>query len=56
MTKQSLSELVPLNPRAIDERTIAERKWREASKAPAPQKPCDIGIFSDEHQQQEMFK
>lgn len=38
-----------------DQKTVAERKWSAPSKAPKPQQPCDIGLFSDEMDQVEMF-
>jgi hypothetical protein len=40
---------------AQDQRTIAERKWQAPVKAPKPQKPCDIGLFSDESRQSSLF-
>jgi hypothetical protein len=36
---------------AADQKTIAERKWSAPVKAPKPQKPCDIGLFSDDANQ-----
>jgi hypothetical protein len=44
-----------LNPRASDEKTVAERKWQAGLKPAKPQQPCDIGLFSDEMDQVEMF-
>lgn len=46
--------LFTLNPLATDQRTLAERKWRGGLKPPKPQKPCDIGLFSDEAAQLDM--
>ena len=46
---------LPVNPRSVDERTVAERKWRAPVKAPANQKPCDVGLFSDDSKQKELF-
>lgn len=43
------------NPANVDEKTVAERKWQAPTKAPAPQKPCDVGLFSDDHKQTELF-
>jgi hypothetical protein len=40
---------------ADDERVVAERKWRAPSLAKAEQKPCDHGLFSDEHKQGSLF-
>lgn len=37
----------PWNRKAADEKAVADRRWRSGSKAKAPQKPCDIGLFSD---------
>jgi hypothetical protein len=46
-----------LNPRSVDERTVAERKWQSGSwiKVKVPQKPCDVGLFSDDSKQEELF-
>ena len=49
-----IADLVPLNPRATDERTIAERKWAAPIRASKPQQPCDHGIFGDEKDQLEL--
>ena len=43
--------MIPLNPRATDERTIAERKWRAPKLTAKPQLPCDHGMFGDEKDQ-----
>jgi hypothetical protein len=43
------------NPRSVDEKVIAERKWQTPTKAPAEQKPCDVGLFSDDSKQEELF-
>lgn len=48
-------ELIPLPPKAIDEKTIAERNWNEPVKAPVAQRPCDVGLFSDDSKQRELF-
>jgi hypothetical protein len=37
-----------LNPRASDEKTVAERKWQAGLKPAKPQQPCDVGLFSDD--------
>lgn len=47
--------LIPLPPKAADEKRVAERKWQEPAKAPAPQRPCDIGLFSDDSKQGDLF-
>jgi len=39
---------------ATDQKTIAERKWQAPSKAPAEQKPCDVGLFSDDAKQPDL--
>jgi hypothetical protein len=49
------SVMIPLNPRATDEKTIAERKWQSGLKPSKPQQPCDVGLFSDDMDQVEMF-
>ena len=41
----------PWNRRELDEKTVAERKWRSGTKAKKPQLPCDHGLFSDEADQ-----
>ena len=43
------------NPRATDEKTVAERAWRAPLKPPAEQKACDLGLFSDDSKQRELF-
>ena len=47
--------MIPLNPRASDEKTVAERKWQAGLKPAKPQQPCDVGLFGDEMDQVEMF-
>lgn len=39
---------------ATDQRTVAERSWQGGSQAAKPQRPCDHGLFSDDHQQSEL--
>lgn len=41
---------------ARDQKTIAERKWQAPSKAPKPQKACDIGLFSDDASQLDLVE
>lgn len=48
--------MIPLNRLATDQKTIAERKWQAPSKAPKPQKACDIGLFSDEASQLDLVE
>lgn len=45
------SVIIPLNPRATDDKTVAERKWAAGLKPAKPQQPCDIGLFSDDANQ-----
>jgi hypothetical protein len=40
---------------AIDQKTVAERKWRSPLKLQAEQKACDAGLFSDDSKQTELF-
>jgi hypothetical protein len=49
---------VPLlrNRLATDQKTVAERQWQKAKLAPAPQKPCDHGLFSDEANQLDLLQ
>jgi hypothetical protein len=44
-----------LNPLAADQRALAERLWSAPVLAPAPQKPCDVGLFSDDSKQGDLF-
>jgi hypothetical protein len=44
-----------LNPRSVDEKTVAERKWTAPLKPKAEQKACDVGLFSDDSKQTELF-
>lgn len=47
--------LIPLPPKAADEKTLCEHKWKEPVKAPVAQRPCDIGLFSDDSKQGDLF-
>lgn len=49
-------ELAVSNPRNVDEKTVAERKWQAPLKPRAEQKACDLGLFSDDSKQEELFK
>ncbi len=40
--------MIPLNPIATDQKTVAERKWRAGMKPRKEQKACDVGLFSDD--------
>lgn len=48
--------MIPLNPLALDQKTVAERKWQAPTKAPKPQAPCDIGLFSDDANQLDLVE
>jgi hypothetical protein len=48
--------MIPLNPRASDEKTVAERKWQAGLKPAKPQLPADIGLFSDDHLQLDLVE
>jgi hypothetical protein len=52
MTQRTLDIV---NALATDQKTVAERAWRAPSKAPAPQQPCDVGLWSDDAKQAELF-
>lgn len=45
---------IAMPPLATDQRTVAERKWQSPTVADKPQRPCDHGLFSDEHRQLEL--
>jgi len=47
--------MIPLNSRATDEKTVAERKWNGPSKRQVIQQPCDVGLFSDDHLQMDLL-
>jgi hypothetical protein len=40
---------------AADQKTVAERTWQKPTLAPKPQAPCNIGLFSDDSKQQDLF-
>jgi hypothetical protein len=40
---------------AADQKTVAERQWQKPTLAPKPQAPCDIGLFSDDSKQKDLF-
>lgn len=41
--------------KATNEKTVAERQWQAPTKAKAPQQACDVGLFSDDSKQTELF-
>ena len=45
-----------LSPLSRDQKTIAERQWQQRKLAPAPQKPCDHGLFSDDADQLDLVE
>jgi hypothetical protein len=47
--------MIPLNRLSQDQKTVAERKWRERKLAPKPQQQCSIGLFSDDSKQTDML-
>lgn len=58
MTMKSRSDNATLpvfQPAAVDDKTTAERAWRAPLKPPAPQEPCDAGLFSDDRLQKDLF-
>ncbi len=38
--------MIPLNPLATDQKTVAERKWQAGMKPRKEQKPMDIGLWA----------
>lgn len=53
---QRLSFDTLTNRRAIDEKTVAERKWRGGLRPSKPQLPADEGLFGDEHLQLDLVE
>lgn len=47
--------LIPLARLATDQKTVAERAWRERTRARVAQAPCDVGLFSDSAAQTDLF-
>lgn len=45
-----------LNRLADDQKVVAERKWRAGLKPAKPQKPCDVGLFSDDAAQLDLVE
>jgi hypothetical protein len=54
-TRQIGAPVGVFNPRSVDEKAVAEHKWQSPTLAPKPQAPCDIGLFSDDSKQKELF-
>ncbi len=50
-----MTTLFPVDQSA-DEKTVAERQWCAGLKPPKEQKPCDIGLFSDEADQTDLIE
>lgn len=48
--------MLPLNPLATDQKTVAERQWQKPKLARKPQQPCDHGLFSDEAMQLDLVE
>jgi hypothetical protein len=48
--------MLPLNRLATDQKTVAERKWRDGLRPKAPQLPCDVGLFGDDHLQLDLVE
>ncbi len=48
--------MIPLSRLATDQRTIAERKWRAGLKPAKPQKPMDVGLWSDDAAQLDLVE
>ena len=47
--------MIPLKPLAEDQKTLAERRWRAASKPRVEQRPCDVGLFGDDAKQTDLI-
>jgi hypothetical protein len=45
-----------LRPRAVDEKTVAERQWQAGLKPRKPQLPPDEGLFGDSHLQLDLVE
>lgn len=48
--------MIPLNPRHVDEKIVAERKWLAPLKPARAQLPADVGLFSDDHLQLDLVE
>lgn len=49
-------DMLGQSEQSADQRTAAEREWRAPLKPPAPQKPCDVGLFSDDADQLDLIE
>lgn len=47
--------LAVLNRLATDQKEIAERQWRAPVRARVAQSACDVGLFSDDARQADLF-
>ena len=45
-----------MNRLAVDQRTVAERKWLAGLKPAKPQLPADVGLFSDDADQLDLVE
>lgn len=41
---------------ATDAKAVAEREWHAPLKPPKSQKPCDVGLFSDDAAQLDLVE
>jgi hypothetical protein len=48
--------MLPLNRLDTDHKIVAERKWRDGLRPKAPQLPCDVGLFGDDHLQLDLVE
>jgi hypothetical protein len=53
MTEQTT--LAVFNRLALDQKTSAQRRWRESARPDVAQRPCDLGLFSDDSMQTDLF-
>jgi hypothetical protein len=44
-----------INPKNVDEKTVAERQWRKPLLPGAAQQSCDFGLFGDGHKQTDLI-
>jgi hypothetical protein len=54
MSEWKHAELLERN-KAADEKIVAERKWQSGLKPRVAQEPCDVGMFSDDSKQADLF-
>lgn len=48
--------LLELNRIQADQKAIAEWRWMHGLKPAKPQKPCDVGLFSDDAAQLDLVE